>query len=43
MDWRKSSSLGLRLIHLLAGQLSAGVELAVPPDGGTEFSVSFQP
>jgi two-component sensor histidine kinase len=43
MDWRKSSSLGLRLIHLLARQLSADVELAVPPGGGTEFSVSFQP
>ena len=39
MDWRQSQSLGLRLIHLLAGQLDASVE--VQTGGGTEFLISF--
>jgi len=38
-DWRQSSSLGLRLIHLLAGQLRAAVE--VRSEGGTEFTLTF--
>ena len=40
-DWRQSRSLGLRLIHLLAGQLDASVE--VRTDGGTEFKIAFAP
>jgi two-component sensor histidine kinase len=40
MDWRQSRSLGLRLIHLLAGQLNATVE--VRTGAGTEFLISFQ-
>jgi PAS domain S-box-containing protein len=39
-DWRKSGSLGLRLVQMLAGQLQAAVE--VERDGGTKFTVSFR-
>ena len=39
LDWRQSRSLGLRLIHLLAGQLIATVE--VRTDGGTEFTITL--
>lgn len=40
LDWRKAGSLGLRLVHMLAGQLHAKVEVA---DGeGTEFIVTFR-
>jgi two-component sensor histidine kinase len=39
MDWRQSRSLGLQLIHMLAGQLSATVE--VRTEGGTEFEITF--
>jgi len=41
MKWRESPSLGLRLIHLLAGQLSARVEVEVPAGGGTAFLIVF--
>ncbi len=41
MDWRKSRSLGLRLIHLLAGQLNATVEMRT--GGGTDFLITFAP
>jgi PAS domain S-box-containing protein len=41
LDWRQSRSLGLRLIHLLAGQLNAAVE--VRTGGGTEFLITFEP
>jgi two-component sensor histidine kinase len=40
-NWRQSRSLGLRLIHLLAGQLGAAVE--VRSEGGTEFKIIFKP
>ena len=39
IDWRESQSLGLRLIHLLAGQLDASVE--VKTGAGTDFLISF--
>ena len=39
MDWRRSRSLGLRLIQLLTGQLHASVE--VRTECGTEFHISF--
>jgi PAS domain S-box-containing protein len=39
LDWRQSRSLGLRLIHLLAGQLNATVE--VRATHGTEFLITF--
>jgi len=40
LDWRRSSSLGLRLIQLLAGQLHASV--AVHHGSGTEFEITFE-
>jgi PAS domain S-box-containing protein len=39
LDWRQAKSLGLRLVQILARQLSAAVE--VSSGEGTEFSVSF--
>jgi PAS domain S-box-containing protein len=39
-DWSQASSLGLRLVHMLAGQLHAAVE--VSSTGGTEFKISFE-
>jgi PAS domain S-box-containing protein len=39
-DWRQSNSLGLHLVHLLAGQLHATVEVAASQ--GTEFVVTFR-
>jgi PAS domain S-box-containing protein len=39
LDWRQTKSLGLRLVQILARQLSATVE--VSSGEGTEFSVSF--
>jgi two-component sensor histidine kinase len=41
LNWRQSRSLGLRLIHLLAGQLNAMVE--VRPGGGADFLITFEP
>jgi len=38
-DWRQTNSLGLRLVHMLAGQLDAGVE--VFSNGGTEFIIAM--
>ena len=38
-DWRQSRSLGLKLVHMLAGQLNGGVEM--DNDGGTEFVIRF--
>jgi PAS domain S-box-containing protein len=40
LDWRQSPSLGLRLIHLLAGQL--GATLDVRTGDGTEFLITFE-
>jgi len=40
VNWRESSSLGLRLIHLLAGQLDATVEVCA--GGGTDFLITFE-
>ena len=39
LDWRQVKSLGLRLVQILAKQLSANVEAM--SGEGTEFSVSF--
>ena len=39
LDWRQSSSLGLRLVQLLAGQLRGTVESGTGP--GAEFRVTF--
>jgi PAS domain S-box-containing protein len=38
-DWSRASSLGLRLVQLLAGQLHAAVK--VSGSGGTAFEISF--
>jgi two-component sensor histidine kinase len=39
LDWRQTSSLGLRLVQMLAGQLGGAVELR--STGGTEFVLTF--
>lgn len=39
LDWRRSDSLGLRLVQILAGQLRGTVEAESGP--GTEFRVTF--
>ena len=39
LDWRQSSSLGLRLVQILAGQLHGSVETGTSP--GAEFRVTF--
>jgi two-component sensor histidine kinase len=39
LDWRGTSSLGLRLVQMLSKQLDAGVE--VHQIDGTEFAVSI--
>jgi len=39
LDWRHSSSLGLRLVQILAGQLRGTVETGAGP--GAEFQVNF--
>jgi two-component sensor histidine kinase len=39
MDWRQSSSLGLRLVRILAGQLRGTVETGIGP--GAEFQITF--
>jgi len=38
-DWQQSGSLGLRLVHILAGQLRGTVETGTGP--GAEFRVTF--
>lgn len=40
LDWRQTSSLGLRLVQMLAGQLRA--EVAVTRSEGTGFEIVFQ-
>ena len=40
MDWKKSSSLGLRIVRLLARQLHGGIE--VVHDKGTRFDIRFE-
>ena len=40
-ETRQSPSLGLKLVHMLAGQINGIVE--VNSDGGTEFVISFGP
>jgi PAS domain S-box-containing protein len=39
-DWRQSGSLGLRLVHILAGQLRGTVEIGTGP--GAEFRITFR-
>jgi PAS domain S-box-containing protein len=39
LDWRQSSSLGLRLVQILAGQLRGTVGTGTGP--GTEFQITF--
>ena len=41
LDWRQSSSLGLRLVQILTGQLRGTVETAIGTGTGTEFRVTF--
>ena len=38
-DWRQSDSLGLRLVHILAGQLGGRLETGTAP--GAEFRITF--
>jgi PAS domain S-box-containing protein len=40
LDWRQSSTLGLRLVQMLAGQMHGTVELG--PGPGTEFQINFK-
>ena len=40
-DWRQSSTLGLRLVQMLAGQLNGAVETG--PGPGAEFTLTFGP
>jgi two-component sensor histidine kinase len=40
LDWRQSTSLGLRLVQMLAGQLKA--EVTVTRSSGTGFEITFQ-
>jgi two-component sensor histidine kinase len=39
LDWRQSSSLGLRLVQMLAGQMCGSVQTG--PGPGTEFQINF--
>jgi two-component sensor histidine kinase len=39
-DWRQTTTLGLRLVQMLAKQLGAAVE--VSSDSGTEFKIKFE-
>ena len=39
MDWQQSSSLGLRLVRILAGQVRGSVETGIGP--GAEFQITF--
>jgi PAS domain S-box-containing protein len=39
MDWRQSSSLGLRLVRILAAQLHGTVDTGIGP--GAEFQITF--
>jgi two-component sensor histidine kinase len=39
LDWRQSSSLGLRLVQILTGQLCGTVETGTGP--GAEFKITF--
>ncbi len=39
LDWRNSSSLGLRLVQMLAGQMRGTVQTS--PGPGTEFQIRF--
>ncbi len=41
LDWRQSTSLGLRLVRLLTEQLGGTVESRLPAGGGTEFEIVF--
>ena len=44
LEWRQSSSLGLRLVQMLAGQMRGSVQLGPGSDLGlgTEFQVNFK-
>ena len=39
-DWQQSGSLGLRLVHILTGQLRGTLETGTGP--GAEFRVTFR-
>jgi len=39
-DWKQASTLGLRLVQMLAGQLHAAVEVSTLE--GTEFALTFE-
>lgn len=41
LDWRQCSSLGLRLVQMLTGQLGGTVEVQTQEGQGTEFQVVF--
>ena len=41
LDLAATDSLGMRLVHLLAGQLRGSVAARRPAEGGTEFELSF--
>jgi len=41
MDWRQSSSLGLRLVQLLARQIRGELDLCT--EHGTAFQLAFTP
>ena len=38
-DWKNARSLGLRLVHMLAGRLQAAISMKM--DRGTELSIVF--
>jgi len=44
LEWRQSSTLGLRLVQMLAGQMRGTVQTGPGPDlgSGTEFQVNFK-
>ena len=40
LDWRQTSSLGLQLVQMLAGQIRTSVQIG--PGPGTEFQINFK-
>jgi two-component sensor histidine kinase len=44
LDWRQSSTLGLRLVQMLAGQMRGTVQTGPGSDSGpgTDFQVNFK-
>jgi two-component sensor histidine kinase len=41
IDWRRSRSLGLRLVQMLTDQIGGTVEVLTRPGEGTQFEVTF--